>query len=381
MAHQEKKSGVVVPVVILAAAAAVLIPAFVFVGVWMRRLPGDLPERTSVRDSRETAAVPEEIGRIFLYGEEHGSAKIMEREAELWNRYYQEEGMRDLFVELPFYTAEFLNLWMREDGDETLDALYAEWEGTALHVEEVKDFYRQIKRECPETVFHGTDVGHQYETTGKRYLEYLESAGQESSEAYAKAQETMEQGRYYYRHGDNPYRENAMTENFLRELRGLEGKNVMGIYGSAHTNPEAMEYSEGTVPCMAGQLRVFCGDLLYSVDLTLSVRDMEALRVDTIEVCGQTYKASYFGQADLTWFSEEMQYREFWRLEGAYDDLKERETTGNVLPYDNYPMAVEVGEVFVIDYTMADGSVRREYHRADGGTWQGKPATVEFQAD
>ncbi len=379
MDQKERGAGAIVPAIILAAVLAVLIVAFVCVGVLSHRMQYSLPEREFGAGPGDAAL--EESGRIFLYGEEHGNAGILEREAEIWKDYYDGEGMRDLFVELPFYTAEFLNLWMREEGDEILDTLYDEWEGTALHVEAVKDFYRRIKRECPETVFHGTDVGHQYNSTGKRYLEYLESVGQEASEAYLRAQEIRKQGSYYYRHGDDPYRENRMTENFLWELGKTDGRDVMGIYGSAHTGTEAMEYTTGTVPCMAGQLKAYYGELLYSEDLTPFARAMEALRIDTIEVGGRTYEASYFGSVDLTWFSAYLQYREFWRLEDAYDDFKEKELTGNVLPYGNYPMAVETGQVFVIDYTMTDGSVVREYHRSDGGQWQGAPATVEFQAD
>jgi len=71
-------------------------------------------------------------------------------------------------------------------------------------------------------------------------------------------------------------------------------------------------------------------------------------------------------------------YREFWRLEDAYDDFKNNKKTGEVLPYGNYPMHVETGQVFVIDYTKTDGSVERRYYRSDGGTWRGLPATVGF---
>ena len=35
-------------------------------------------------------------------------------ELDLWKDYYA-EGCRDLFVELPYYSAEFLNVWMKED--------------------------------------------------------------------------------------------------------------------------------------------------------------------------------------------------------------------------------------------------------------------------
>lgn len=90
--------------------------------------------------------------------------------------------MRHLFVELPYYTAEFLNIWIKEDSDEILEELFEDWKGTASYATCVKDFYRRIKAECPETVFHGTDVGHQYDTTGKRYLKYLKENNMQGTE-------------------------------------------------------------------------------------------------------------------------------------------------------------------------------------------------------
>ena len=98
-----------------------------------------------------------------------------------------------------------------------------------------------------------------------------------------------------------------------------------------------------------------------------------------IHVEGKEYEASYFGKTDLSVIFPDFQYREFWRLENAYDDFKSRSTTGNVLPYNNYPMEIEEGQVFVIQYTKKDGTVIREYHRSDGNTWQGAPATEEFK--
>ena len=318
-------------------------------------------------------------GEIFLYGETHSVKTLLEKEMEQWAFYYENEGMRDLFVELPFYTAEFLNLWMRSENDEILEQLYVDWEKTAIHTQEVLDFYRQIKKDCPETVFHGTDVGHQYETTGKRYLEYLAANGLEHSEAYRLAQENVEQGEYYYRRGSGLYRENTMTKNFVRAFDSLDGLSVMGIYGSAHTELGAKDYYTNTVPCMANQLTNIYGDRVHSEDLSYLLLRQEADRVDTILVEGKEYEASYFGKTDLSVIFPDFQYREFWRLENAYDDFKSRSTTGNVLPYNNYPMEIEEGHVFVIQYTKKDGTVIREYHRSDGNTWQGAPATEEFK--
>lgn len=365
LAKRQSKNKMVLAVIFAAAVIAVAVAA---IAGYM-----SLSKRTAADRSR---TVPGE-GDIFLYGEEHGSESILEKEFQLWYTYYHEDGMRDLFVELPYYTAEFMNLWMQAADDTILEELYQDWEGTAIHTQLVMDFYRRIKSECPETVFHGTDVGHQYATTGKRYLEYLASCGQEESESYQLAQENIQQGKRYYQYSDNVYRENRMADNFLREFDNLGAEAVMGIYGTAHTGVEAMEYSTGRIPCMANQLKEYYGDKLHSVNLTYR----EVLRTDVIELNGKEYMASYFGQADLSAIFPEYQFREFWRLEDAYNDFKDNSVTGNVLTYDNYPMEIQTGQVFVIQYTKTDGSVITEYHRSSGNKWRGFPATEEFRID
>mgnify|MGYP000485435393 CR=1 FL=1 len=50
--------------------------------------------------------------------------------------------------------------------------------GTAGGTEIVKNFLKQIKKTYPKTVFHGTDVGHTWHSTGPQYLKYLKSTGQ-----------------------------------------------------------------------------------------------------------------------------------------------------------------------------------------------------------
>lgn len=315
-------------------------------------------------------------GQIYLYGEQHGVDAILEKEFEIWHNHYHNDGMRHLFIEYPYYTAAFLNIWMKSDSDDVLNAIYDDLAGTAGQVPAAKDFYKQIKAECPETVFHGTDVGHQYDTTGKRFLEYLKQNGLEDTAQYALAQEGIAQGQYYYNHADDVYRENKMTENFIREFDLLDGENVMGIYGAAHTGLDAMDFT-GKIPCMAKQLKEHYGDIIHSEDLSWLRAAMEPFRVDTIEVNGKLYEASYFGQQDLTGFKDYVS-REYWRLENAYDTFKDNPKTGDVLPYSNYPMAIETGQVFVIDYTKTDGSVTRTYYRSDGNEWEGQPTTENF---
>jgi hypothetical protein len=82
-------------------------------------------------------------------------------------------------------------------------------------------FFRQIKANYPETVFHGTDVGHQYKTTGKRYLDALKAAGKEGSAEFARAAEIIEQGKRYYKALQPDYRENCMAANFMWEFDKL----------------------------------------------------------------------------------------------------------------------------------------------------------------
>lgn len=319
-------------------------------------------------------------GQIFLYGEVHSVQSILDKELQLWGTYYA-DGMRDLFVELSYFTAEFLNIWMQSENDDILDAIFEDWRGTQSYSPEVKQFYMDIKENYPETVFHGTDVGHQYRTTGERFLEYLREHGKEDSEQYTLAQKAIKQGKYYYAHSDDAYRENMMAQNFIREFDKLDGKSVMGIYGAAHTQIDAMNFPTNTVPCMANQLNQHYAGAVSSEDLSSLAYITDPESTEIMQIGGKEYTALYFGRQDLSVSLPKYRCRDFWRLEDAYDDFKDHAKTGDVLPYNNYPMLVEEHQVFVIDYTNADGSVRRTYFRSDGNEWNGLPTTEEFLID
>lgn len=315
--------------------------------------------------------------KIYLYGEAHGVAKVLDKEFELWNDYYQNQGMRHLFVELPYYTAEYLNLWMQSDNDDILEEIFVDTQGTAGNTSEAKEFYQTIKRECPETIFHGTDVGHQYDTTGERFITYLTHNDMSNSEQFKLTQEAIQQGKYFYEHSDDFYRENKMVENFIREFEQLDNESIMGIYGSAHTGLDAKDFT-GSIPCMANQLSKTYKDIIYSEDISYLAQEIDPIRVDTISVAGKDYQASYFGKADISTWSDKYISREFWRLENAYDDFKNNKAVDNVLPYNNYPMLIETGQIFVIDYTEKDGAVIREYYIADGTVWMSLPSTRQI---
>lgn len=318
-------------------------------------------------------------GEIFLYGEHHGEKNILDKEIELWSEYYSNQEMRHLFIENAYYTAEFLNIWMESDNNDILDDLYLDWKGTASHSPYVKDFFKKIKNQYPETVFHGTDVGHQFRTTGKRFIEYLERNNLESSEQYLLAKKSIAQGKEFYKNRDFAYRENKMVENFIREFDQLNNENVMGIYGRAHTGLDEMDHTN-TVPSMANQLKERYGKGITSNDLSSLAKIQEPLRIDKIFIVGKEYEASYFGKQNLDGL-DNYTYREFWRIEDAYLDFIDLKKTQDVLPYNNYPMLIDEHQVFVIDYAQIDGTIIRKYYRSDGRVWKDQPSTEEFKVD
>lgn len=314
-------------------------------------------------------------GTIYLYGEQHGVKKITDKELALWRTYYT-KGLRHLFLELPYYTAEYLNMWLREKDNTILEEVFNDWKGTAFHNQHTYHFFMQIKELCPQTVFHGTDVGHQYGTTGERFLRFLESKQQQNIPAYLRAQESIQQGIAYYNGGNAKamaYRENMMVQNFIYELTQIQNDDIMGIYGSAHTDTAALD-STGAVPCMANQLKSIYGNNLNTEDLSPLAKDIEPIRIDTITVAHTHYRAYYYGKQDLTGFKD-FAYREFWQLDGAYQALKNSGKTGDWLPQSNYPMKVEANQVYVIDYTKTDNSKMRLYYISEGKMQNGQLIT------
>lgn len=314
------------------------------------------------------------IGTIYLYGEQHGEEKIILEELHLWQNYYQ-KGFRHLFLELPYYTAEYLNIWLQENDNTILEDIYNDWAGTAFYNQHMFDFFVTIKRSCPQTVFHGTDVGHQYQSTGKRFLHYLQSKNKQSTNAYKRAQQIIEQGISYYLEKDDSkkraYREQMLVENFIYELRGVNNADIMGIYGTAHTNINL--FSNGIAGNMATQLNSQKYNII-SKDLSMLAKQKTPIRVDTIQLGNKNYTANYYGVQDITGFKNFL-YREFWQLKDAYIDLKDCAKTGDVLPYNNYPMNIETAQAYLVEYTKVDGAKIKLIYLANGNMWNGMPIT------
>ena len=345
--------------------------------------------------SRETAQLSEtptepipvhSKGQIWLYGENHSDPKCLEKELEIWGAFYT-EGMRDLFIEMPFYTAELLNEWMHSDSNRILTEIYWDWEGTEAYSTDYLKFFRQIKENYPETVFHGTDVGHQYKTTGKRYLDMLKEAGKEGSAEYARAVEIIEQGKQYYKALQSDYRENCMAANFIWEFDKLADKDVMGIYGAAHTDPYSMDYY-GRVDSMAKQLAACYGEALHATDLHYA----DPLRTDRIVVCGKEYEATYYGRVlpsdygPNVEFPNGLQYLDFWIVENAYDDLGScppalYEGEEALVPYSQFPMKITEGQIVRIEAGLQDETTECEYYCSDGSMYQGVPAVRQIEVE
>lgn len=318
-------------------------------------------------------------GQIWLYGEQHSDPDCLKKELEIWGAFYA-EGMRDLFVELPYYTAELLNEWMHADSNQILNDIYWDWNGTQAYSPDYLQFFKQIKAGYPETVFHGTDVGHQYKTTGKRYLDALKEAGREGSAEYARASEIVEQGKKYYKALQPDYRENCMAENFIWAFDQLGDKDVMGIYGAAHTDPRSLDHS-GRVDSMAKQLAACYGEALHTKDLHYA----DPVRTDRIVVNGKEYEATYFGRIQSpdngsnVNFPDSILYWDFWRLEDAYEDFSACPTMlyegeEELVLYSQFPMEVMAGQILRVECKHQDGTIECGYYCADGSVYQGVPA-------
>ena len=113
---------------------------------------------------------------------------------------------------------------------------------------------------------------------------------------------------------------------------------------------------------MASQLKDLLGSRIYSTDLSKA----GIVRSDTVTLNGKQYEASYFGSSDISSWSQDFLKRDFWRVEGAYEDLKNAPGTGDCLPAGNYIMEIEAGQVFIVEYTKKDGTLQRLYYIADG---------------
>lgn len=302
------------------------------------------------------------VGEIYLYGEIYGREVIKDKEIEVWKYFYHEKGMRHIFIEWPFFTAELLNIWMDGNNDIELNEILF----TDYDIELEVAFFNEIKESCPDTIFHGTDVGHNYDSVGVKLRNYLKQNGLEESEIYELNEEAIEQGKHFHNTRDDGYREKKMIENFIREFDKLNGESIMGIYGTSHVKSDKSQVGIQEIDSMGYGLSSIYGEKLHRIDLSgeiLKTLIKEPIAVGEMTVAEKVYEASYFGEMSST--SSLVDKIEFWRLENAYEDLKESEQTGEVSFYYAFPMILSQNEIYVVKISLKDGSTKTSYFLTD----------------
>lgn len=206
--------------------------------------------------------------RIYLLGEAHGSPAIMKFEEEQWENCYA-NGMRHLFIEFDYWTAKLLNVWMHEESDEILLVIYDSTEGNQIHIPEFLEFYRNIKANCPETVFHGIDIWGGPEIEDLPVWIEAGMITEEESKILKADAECRNKFLKYETEYYSPWaiREPQMTLNFIREFDALPAdEKIMGIFGNAHVCYE--REPNGHCESMRVQLEKHYGVKIECTDIT-----------------------------------------------------------------------------------------------------------------
>ena len=124
------------------------------------------------------------------------------------------------------------------------------------------------------------------------------------------------------------------------------------------------------------------GDMYNGMRMTREL-DLNGPTQTQFTIEGQTYTAYYYGTQNIS-NSNQFSSRKFYRLESsAYDNLRSFPYSGNYAPANNYPMPIEAGQAFVIDYVLKDGGgTSRDVMRCDGNyTSDGRLNTQEIKVD
>jgi len=325
-------------------------------------------------------------GQIFLYGEIHGVPRILNKQLEIWRNYYHNRNMRHMFIEFPYFTAEFLNMWMQSENDDILYKLFDDWVGSCWHSPHVLMFFKTIKNDFPETIFHGVDILVWHAPTGIRFLQHLKDNNMQGTEQYLMTLETLKQGERFYDQGnfDFEFRVTAMTENFIRAFDRLGDQNVMGIFGKAHISLGYRVLGLPDIPTLAERLRERYGDSVHAMDLAWLTLLIDPIKIDIISLNGVDYEVSYFGTCSAIF--RDVVLRSFWRLENAYDDFSGSPTNGDWIPFNDYPMVIKMNQVIIVDFMFTDGSIERVFFRSSEGEYlhgipNGLPITIGFSVD
>ena len=319
------------------------------------------------------------IPRVYLYGESHCNKIIIDAELKVWQNFYNNQKMRHLFIEYDYSTAQLLNKWMKEKDDTILNQVYKTWKGAIAYNEDNLAFYKNIKLTCPETIFHGIDVGPRPDTTDLIYLHQLENEGKTGSKEYQIVLENIEQAKHFKTYNDMAIRENYMAANFIREFDSLpENEKIMGIFGSAHIT--YVVDPSGKVPSLIAQLRKNYNyqnkDFIQDYDISnLADWMFPPLGIEYFSIKGRTYKATYYGEENVTSWWNGYKTCKTWRIENPDEYLAKLKRKRIYFYYSNFSTTVNQGDVFRLEVTKQDGSKQVLYYRADDKIHDGKLST------
>lgn len=349
-------------------------------------------------DSDKLGRIPtKDKGQIFIYGETHGDQGILEEEFDIRHNYYKSYGFRHLLIEFSVVTAEKLNAYLRSDTDEIWNTMFMNFIESKASCATIHFYYfiKKIKENCPETIFHGIDVAEGHGNDINNIVNYLNSLikkGELNKDLFEKAKNNFIDAIFYNENrgtkDGESYREEKMAENVLNEFNSLKNYNVMGIFGSAHTDKNGSNFFFKNSPNMGNMLDKNIGYNLYSESLdSFANGDRTKPDKDFIEnelgykdpssIDLNSYEYIYLGKKDMTNFSDLYKERTFYLVENAYEDFKNIPLTGEVLPFDNYPVEIELNNVYAIDYLTYDNEIVRKYYRSDPNQYyEGKPTTV-----
>ncbi len=312
---------------------------------------------------------------ILLCGEMHSDQTCIDNELKRWGEFYA-KGARHLFMEQTYALIGYINEWMHVDSDDILEEVFADLTGTAACSPQMMDFFRRIKKDYPETIFHSTDIGHQYASTGARYVKKLEDEGKKDTEEYKRAVENNESGEKFYAIGNYEtiesanFREQKMVEYFIKEYEALSDEFVMGIYGWGHMEIESTHCYCGSDPQLVNQLIDKYGDLVQVEGMTW----IDPVSTEKVVINGKEYDAEYYGEFDISAYGLDIEKYRIWKIDNAYEDLK------NSPSYDDYfyvcdcPFKVQDNEIYLIEYIYFGGEIERIAYKSDIVDYDGSPA-------
>ena len=118
----------------------------------------------------------------------------------------------------------------------------------------------------------------------------------------------------------------------------------------------------------------------FTYILTFTLEDMPSVEPieETIIINSQEYTALYYGSREINGLMS-IQSMKFYQLIDAYDEFKDLPKHDyKVQPGTSYPLTIEEEQVYLIELTMTDGEVIREYYRTSKVTWGDQLITEGF---